>query len=114
MHHWDLYFRIKNLNSKKPNRDDIINAVFNLWYNVDLISRKNIISSFKFTVISVKLDGTEQNLIKKYDDFCDEIILPSDVILNDDFITEAENIYKDLEEKKIIVKDGNIKITNYF
>jgi hypothetical protein len=90
MHHWDLDFRIKNLNSKKPTRDDIINAVVNLWYNDDLISWKNIISSFKCTGISVKLDGTEQNLIKKYDDVCNEIILPSDVILNDDFITKAE------------------------
>lgn len=114
MHHWDLDFRIKNLNNKKPTRDDIINAVVNIWYNDDLISRKNIISSFKCTGISVKLDGTEQNLIKKYDEVCDEIILPSDVILNDDFITEAENIYNDLEEKKIKVKDGNNKITNYF
>ena len=114
IHHWDLDFRIKNLNSKKPTRDDIINAVVNLWYNDDLISQKNIISSFKCTGISVKLDGTEQNLIKKYDDVCVEIILPSDVILNDDFITEVENIYKDLEEKKIKVKDGNNKITNYF
>ena len=47
-----------------------------------------------------KTRWTEQNLIKKYDDVCGEIILPSDVILNDDFITEVENIYKDLEEKK--------------
>ena len=61
-----------------------------------------------------KTRWTEQNLIKKYDDVCVEIILPSDVILNDDFITEVENIYKDLEEKKIKVKDGNNKITNYF
>ena len=88
------------MNSKKPTRDDIINDVVNPWYNDDLISQKNIISSFKCTGISVKLDGTEQNLIKKYDDVCDEIILPLDVILNDDFITEVENIYKDLEEKK--------------
>jgi hypothetical protein len=102
------------LNSKKPTRDDIINAVVNLWYNDDLISWKNIISSFKCTGISVKLDGTEQNLIKKYDDVCNEIILPSDVILNVDFITKAKNIYEDLEEKKINVKDGNIKITSYF
>ncbi len=64
--------------------------------------------------ISVKLNGSELNLIKNYDDICDEIILPSDVKLNDDFISEAENIYKDLEKKKNIEKDGNIKITNYF
>ena len=100
MHHWVLDFRIKNFNTQKPNRDDIINEIVNLWYNHDLISPKNIISSFKCTGISVKLDGSELNLIKKYDDVCDEIILPSDVKLNDDFISEAENIYKDLEKKK--------------
>ena len=39
MHHWDLDFRIKNLNNKKPIRDDIIYAVVNIWYNDDLISQ---------------------------------------------------------------------------
>ena len=34
--------------------------------------------------------------------------------IRDDFITEAENINDDLEEKKNYVKDGNFKITYYF
>ena len=34
MHHWDIDFRIKTLNTQKPKRDDIINAVVNIWYKM--------------------------------------------------------------------------------
>ena len=74
MHHWDIDFRIKTLNTQKPKRDDIINAVFNILYVNDIISQNNIITSFKCTDISVKLDERDQHLVKKNDEVCDEII----------------------------------------
>ena len=64
-HHWDSDFRINNMNSKKPTYYDIIDAIVSLWYNEDKIQKNNIIRSFKITGISIKLDGTENYLVKK-------------------------------------------------
>ena len=116
IHHWDIDFRIKNKNAKKPNPDDIINAVVNIWYNDALIKRSIIITSFKCTGISIQLDGSEQELVHKHDELCDEIIIPNDVIFNSNEISMAENISNNLNLKKeeITSKDGKCKITDYF
>ena len=49
----------------KLNESDIIDTVVQLWYNEKGITSETIINSFKTTGISVNLDGSEQNLIKK-------------------------------------------------
>lgn len=82
LHHWDIDFRINNKNTCKPNESDIIDVVVQIQYNEKGITSETIINSFKTTGISVNLDGSEQNLIKKNKYLCDEIILPNDVILN--------------------------------
>ena len=53
-----------------------------IWYNEKGITSDTIIYSFKTTGITVNMDGSEQNLVKKNEDICDELILPYDVILN--------------------------------
>ena len=60
---------------KKPNPDYIINAVEDIWYNGVIIKRSNIITSFKCARISIKLDGSEQELVHKLDKLCDELII---------------------------------------
>ena len=60
------------------------------------------------------MEGSEQNLIKKNEDLCDEIILPNDVILNNKDLNmiDKEN---DLFGNQINKKSGlDNKITNYF
>ena len=82
LHHWDINFRINNKNTCKPNESDIIDAVDQIWYNGKGITSDTIINSFKTTRISFNLDDSEQNLIKKNEDICDDIIFPNDIILN--------------------------------
>ena len=94
LHHWDIDFRINNnKNTCKPNESDFIDAVVQIWYNEKGITSETIINSFKTTGISVNLEGSGQNLIKKNENLYDEIILTNDVILNnqDLNIIEKEN-----------------------
>lgn len=65
MYNWDTNFRINNLNIKNPNEIDIIEAINDIWYNNNDITREMIIKSFKITGISVKVNGEENNLIRK-------------------------------------------------
>ena len=75
----------------------------------------NIINSFKSTGISINLDGSEQHLVHKHAELCDEIIIPNDVILEPNEIDIAENIGNNLNLiKKENNKEGNSKITDYF
>ena len=115
MHHWDIDFRIQNKNEKKPTPNDIINAVVDIWYNNTTIKQCNIINSFKSTGISINLDGSEQHLVHKHAELCDEIIIPNDVILEPNQIDIAENIGNNLNLiKEENNKEGNSKITDYF
>ena len=90
LHHWDVDFRIKNQNSRKPNSMEIIDAVAQIWNDDKIITINNIRTSFKTTGISINLDGSEQHLIKKNNEIWEEIIFPNDVILNDDEINNIE------------------------
>ena len=67
MHHFDIDFRIKNQNTKKPSYNDIIEAVVNIWYDEKIITQNEIIKSFKVTGISNKLDGSENNMFIKHE-----------------------------------------------
>ena len=75
----------------------------------------NIINSFKSTGISINLDGSEQHLVHKHAELCDEIIIPNDVIFEHNEIDIAENIGNNLNLiKEENNKEGNSKITDYF
>ena len=113
MHHWDSNFRINNMNSKKPTCYDIIDAIVSLWYNDDKIQKNNIIRSCKIIGISINLDGTDNYLVKKNSELCEEIIGPDDVINdNDDIYSEDSSISSDSKSKKNNLEQP--KITNYF
>lgn len=77
---WDIIFRIKSGNV--PTEREIIDTVVNVCYNDSLITKEIIGNSFKLNGILIKLDESEQNLVVKYDEICDQIILPEDVPLN--------------------------------
>lgn len=56
-----------------------------IYYNDNIITEYIIAKSFKTTDISVMLDGSENNMIKKNGKFCEKIIISSD------FIDDLEN-----------------------
>ena len=47
IYNWDTNFRINNLNMKKPNEIDIIEAINDIWYNNNDITKEMIIKSSK-------------------------------------------------------------------
>ena len=57
----DTNLRIKNKNIHPPSENDIIDNFSDVWYNK--IKRESIISSFKKTGISVKMDVSENHLV---------------------------------------------------
>ena len=95
----DIDYRIRNLNHKKPNSYDVIDAVNHLWYNDNIINENIISKSFKTTVISVILDVSENYMIKKNEEICEEIIIPSE------FIDDLEKS----DEKQVKKEDINGK-----
>ena len=58
LHHQDIDYRIRNLNQKKPNSYDVIDAVNHLLYDDNIITEDIISKSFKTTGISLMLDGS--------------------------------------------------------
>ena len=71
----------------------LIDEVVKIWNNDEIIKPCNTINSFKITGISINLNGSEQHLVKKNDEICEEIILLNDVILSlDDKNTNAEDV----------------------
>lgn len=87
------------MNQKKPNSYDVIDAVNHLLYDDNIITEDIISKSFKTTGISVMLDGSKNYMIKKNEEICEEIIIPSD------FIDDLENN----DEKQVKKEDINGK-----
>jgi len=116
MHNWDIDFQFKIKMPKSLIPKIFLNDVVGILYNDALIKPNNIITSFKCTGISINLNGSEQELVHKHDEICDEIIILNDVILNSNVISIVENIYNNLNLKKEenTTKDGICKITDYF
>ena len=85
-----------------------------ILYNDDKIQKNNIIRSCKIIGISINLDGTENYLVKKNSELCEEIIGPDDVINDndDDIYSEDSSISSDSKSKKNNLEQP--KITNYF
>ena len=75
IHHWYLYYIKKNIIEKKPSCEDIIDAVDMLWYDETIITKEQIINSFKITSISSNFDGSENSLIIKHPEKSDDIIV---------------------------------------
>ena len=76
------------------------------------ITIETIEKSFKVTGISIKLDGTENHLVKKNEEFSDEIIEP-DNLINEEEYFDLENFNKKEDNKKTQISDQT-KITKYF
>ena len=95
---------------KKPSEEDIINAIEDIWFNENYITKEQIIKSFKITGISSNLDGSENHLIKHNEEIGDEIIVPNQIL------QEEDNDIDIIEEKKQEnVKINDVpKITDYF
>ena len=71
----------------------LIDTEVKIWNNYEIITPCNLINSFKIVGISIKLNGSEQHLVKKNDEIWDEIILQNDVILSEDDInTNVEDV----------------------
>ena len=47
-----------------------------LWYDETIITKEQIIKSFKITAISSNFDGSENSLIIKHPEISDDIIVP--------------------------------------
>jgi hypothetical protein len=57
---YNTIFKIKTLNTNKPNKEDIINKVYETWNTHKKITKEMIYISFKKPGISVKLDNSEK------------------------------------------------------
>ena len=105
LHHWNIDFYLDTENKRKPSELDIINAITDLWYNENFITKEIIIKSFKVTGISSKLDGKEDNLIIQRNEICEDIISPKDFLSDEKELTdiiELTEIYKN--KKKNIMR----------
>ena len=49
MHHWYIDYILENQKKKKPSEEDIINAIEDIWFNENYITKEQIIKSFKIT-----------------------------------------------------------------
>ena len=109
-HHWYLDYIIEHKNEKKPSCEDIIDAVDMLWYDETIITKEQIIKSFKITAISSNLNGSENSLIMKHPEISDDIIVPEDFALND--IKIEDILSNNTNKTNKIGKDA--KITDFF
>lgn len=86
---------------------EIIDTVVQIQFDEKIITPNNIIKSFETTGISINLDGSEQHMVKKNDEIWQEIILPNDVILNEDEMNNIQinmnnnNLFKMPEIKEL-------------
>ena len=85
-------------NKRKLTELEIINAITDIWYNDNIISKETIIKLFKVTGISSKLDGTEDSLIIQHEEICEEITSPQDFI-NDE--NELNDLIEHIEKERI-------------
>lgn len=94
---------------------EIIDTVVQIQFDEKIITPNNIIKSFETTGISINLDGSEQHMVKKNDEIWQEIILPNDVILNED---EMNNIQINMNNNNLFkmpeIKELDNEITDYF
>lgn len=89
---------------KKPKEDDIINAVWNIWYDEWNFPKEDIAKFFKIRGISSELDGSEDNQIIHQHEFWDEIIRPSEININDNEFKEMiKKVEIERKNKKIIL-----------
>ena len=95
---------------KKPSCEDIIDAVDMLWYDETIMTKEQIIKSFKITAISSNLNGSENSLIMKHPEISDDIIVPEDFALND--IKIEDILSNNTNKTNKIGKDA--KITDFF
>ena len=81
-----------------------------LWYDETIITKEQIIKSFKITAISSNLNGSENSLIMKHPEISDDIIVPEDFALND---IKIEDILSNNTNKTNKIGE-DAKITDFF
>ena len=109
-HHWYLEYIIEHKNEKKPSCEDIIDAVDMLWYDETIITKEQIIKSFKIIAISSNFEGLENSLIIKQPEISDDIIAQEYFTLN---YIKIENILNNNTNKSY--KSGkDVIITDFF
>ena len=81
-----------------------------LWYDETIITKEQIINSFKITSISSNFDGSENSLIIKHPEISYDIIVPEEFPLNDIKIKDilSNNTNKSNKSGKYV------KITDFF
>lgn len=107
----DTEFRIKNNNLKAPNENDIICFFRDIWFNT--LTYQSVIKAFKTTGITIKMDGSENNLIKLPEIILEEFENPDSFIKdNNSSIGNNNNEFKQNSLNSYI--DENMKIDDYF
>lgn len=118
MIHWDTEFRISHMNIKKPDYNDVIDAVYENWYSEDKITKEIIIRSFKCTGISIALDGSENGQMVHHEEVSEEIISPEDILedLKENSLNWEDDMKNEMAKKKKTVNDKKVQpsITDFF
>ena len=107
----DTIFRINSMNLKKPEYKDNLFAIHNKWKNDNTINKEIIKKAFKITGVSIKFDGSENNLVHVNEDLIEKFPIPADLLENEkeflDILEEDNHVFK----KKINfdnIKKGHI------
>ena len=91
MHRAYTEFQISNGNTKTPTHENIIEFVYNTWYQPDIIKEDIIRNSLKICGISNDLDGSEDNLF----------FWPDDIEPENDVVNEMpKDDYSDGDEEQ--------------
>lgn len=77
----DCQFRRNNNNSRPPNEGEIIEMFHDIWYNK--IQKDSIIKSFKKAGISIKLDGSENNMVDIPENIIENFDVPNELNINE-------------------------------
>ena len=109
---WDAIFSINNMNIKKPEYKDILLGINNIWKNDNTINKEIIKKSFKITGISIKLDGSENNLVYVNENLIKNFPIPEDLLENEkeilDNLEEDKHNYKNKQNFDNIKKDHTL------
>ena len=113
---WDTLFRISNNNTRKPTNKELLEAIYNIWYDENIISKKMIYHSFKITGISINMDGSENHLVHINENLITKIPVPNDIIdkEDEDKKIKLENKHSYIKGNLANKSSGNYKIEKFF
>ncbi len=79
-------------------------AIHNIWRNDNTINKEIIKKAFKITGISIKFDGSENNLVHINEDLIEKFPIPEDLLILDN-LEEDNHIFKNKPNFDNIKKD---------